>query len=59
MNVKYYSKDYKISDKFKEIIEKKLSRFTPNNWNIILFCIFHIYYVERSITNPARSPTRR
>lgn len=41
MNVKYYSKDYKISDKFKEIIEKKLSKLSkyfPKDYDIKVCC---------------------
>lgn len=41
MNIKYYSKDYKISDKFKEIIEKKLgklSKYFPKDYDIKVCC---------------------
>jgi len=41
MKIKYYSKDYKISDKFKEIIEKKLnklSKYFPKDYDIKVCC---------------------
>lgn len=41
MKIKYYSKDYKISDKFKEIIEKKLnklSKYFPRDYDIKVCC---------------------
>lgn len=41
MKIKYYSKDYKISDKFKEIIEKKLNRLSkyfPQDYDIKVCC---------------------
>ena len=41
MKIKYYSKDYKISDKFKEILEKKLdklSKYFPKDYDIKVCC---------------------
>ena len=41
MKIKYYSKDYKISDRFKEIIEKKLnklSKYFPKDYDIKVCC---------------------
>lgn len=42
MKIKYYSKDYKISDKFKEIIEKKLdrlSKYFPKDYDCKVNCV--------------------